>query len=359
MTVTHPTTIATTTHGGQAIAEAVDATGACVGRVSTGRAPDGITVDFIDYPFSDGGVPFTDHLAAVKADRPKIAVAPDIQDGRDPGTVFEQADKLATYAETVVVVPKDIHPTAVPSRFRVGVPVANFGGELPFKLSAYEQAAREGQTLHLLGGSPTRHREVVKHLGDSSFVASVDTAAIIMPAQCGEVWAPTQESYWKETGAEQAGMYERIQWSIENMQRFWAADDPIGTRPDYEVPLSPTDYRDQQRRESQLKAIDREERHHIAGAHGACPVIRASDRDCLHPAERDELSVVNWSRRRAEAQNIGRDYVFAQTQTGLSEYGVSCVTDDGVGETSHSGKQLSDTAQKDAAQTNQYALTQF
>lgn len=241
-----PVQVAATAIGGHDTSEAIVESGALLGFESDNqRPPADLPVGFVDWPFSKGADPdFEAHLATVKAEQPAIAVAPDVEDGRDPETVYSQADQLAEHAETVVVVPKDVHPSEVPDRFRVGVPLANFGRddeaqsqldeigvdenapEVPWSWTDYQDAG----DLHLLGASPTIQLEFAQYVDG---VRSIDGATAIMVAQKGEMWAPTRERNWHQTGSEQFGVYERMQHSLGNIIRAWA--DQRG----YEPPVDP------------------------------------------------------------------------------------------------------------------------
>jgi len=70
----------------------------------------------------------------------------------------------------VIVVPKTVRPERVPDRFRVGVPLANYGSGAPWLLSDY----RDCGGVHLLGGPPKRQLRAREYLP----VASVDTATL-------------------------------------------------------------------------------------------------------------------------------------------------------------------------------------
>lgn len=126
---------------------------------------------FVDFPFTNPDATFADHLVRVRTVEPRLAVAPDIENGRTPETVIEQADQLARHAETVIIVPKSVHPSRVPDRFRVGVPLASFGSGAPWSTWDY----RHCRSVHLLGGGPTRQHHAAACL---SGVDSLDTSAL-------------------------------------------------------------------------------------------------------------------------------------------------------------------------------------
>jgi hypothetical protein len=131
---------------------------------------EGHTPAFCDYPFTDADAEFADHLNTVAAVQPRLAVAPDIERGRTLAQVTTQADRLVDHADTVVVVPKTVHPERVPGRFRIGVPTADYGSGAPWSVWHY----RDCGPVHLLGGGPARQLTVGAHLP----VASLDTSAL-------------------------------------------------------------------------------------------------------------------------------------------------------------------------------------
>jgi hypothetical protein len=123
--MTEPIDVCATAYGTKA-AEAISRSGAHLGyETSRSRPPDSLEIEFCDYNFRDR-TPFEEHLAAVEREQPKLAVAPDVQDAADLDEATEQADHLAEHAETVIMVPKGVHPTEIPDRHRVGLPLANW-----------------------------------------------------------------------------------------------------------------------------------------------------------------------------------------------------------------------------------------
>lgn len=166
------------------------------------------TPEFVDFPFTDPDATFADHLAVVRAVEPMLTVAPDIEKGRTLEQVTRQADRLLQYADAVIVVPKDVHPTTVPDRFRVGVTAQDkFGTNAPWSTWAYTNA----QPVHILGGPPGRQLEIGKHLR----VASVDTSTLNQRARYG-MWdggavdAPDRWDYRR-----------RLKESLDNYHDAW------------------------------------------------------------------------------------------------------------------------------------------
>lgn len=168
------------------------------------------TPRFIDFPFTNPDATFDDHMSVVRNTNPEVAVAPDVERGRALEDVVAKADKLLAHADTVVVVPKSVHPSRVPDRFRVGVPLANFGSGAPFGVWDYTEC----DEVHLLGGPPGRQLTVADHI--PSEVASVDTATLGQRCRFG-MW---------DRGAVHApdawGYEKRLQKSLSNYATMWS-----------------------------------------------------------------------------------------------------------------------------------------
>lgn len=147
---------------------------------------DGFAPRFVDFPFTDPDATVADHLEVVRETCPEVTVAPDIEGDRTLDDVVDTADALAGYADAVVVVPKSVHPSAVPDRFRVGVPLADFGSGAPWSVWDY----RDCSALHLLGGGPARQLETAACLAPP--IRSVDTATLGKAARFG-VWDGTSQ----------------------------------------------------------------------------------------------------------------------------------------------------------------------
>lgn len=133
---------------------------------------DGYCPRFVDFPFTDPDATFADHLEVVRQTAPELTVAPDVEKGRTLEEVVKKADRLLTYSQSVIIVPKSVHPSEVPDRFRVGVPLADFGSDAPWSVWDYHDCGE----LHLLGGGPARQLNVRDHA--PAPIASVDTATL-------------------------------------------------------------------------------------------------------------------------------------------------------------------------------------
>lgn len=203
------------------------------------RPDERFPVEFVDWPFRETTEPSWErHLEVVRREQPTYATAPDVDQGRDPDEVFEFADRLDLYADTVVVVPKVIEPRSVPSRFRVGLPFQKaFGGvSLPGEEPGEQQRGAgqrqliEGQPaatgleladfqdagdVHVLGGSPAKQRELLQH---GIEVGSVDGANIVAYARGGRVWTPSGQI---SRGNPEWTFQQRVRASVEWMRAAW------------------------------------------------------------------------------------------------------------------------------------------
>lgn len=214
-----------TANGSRKASEAIFRVGALIGMESLNtRPPAEIPVEFVDWPWmklaDHGGnveTVFERHLWVVADEQPRYAVAPDVMGDLHLPAALDYADELQQYAETVIVVPKSVHPSRVPEEFRVGMPCQDRYGGTPWQWSEYQDCAE----VHLLGGSPVKHHEIVKHFIN---VESVDTSVPIKPAQFGDIWSehrlkwtPTEgDFYWclKET-------YRQMRQSMNPDRAVW------------------------------------------------------------------------------------------------------------------------------------------
>lgn len=297
------TDIITTVNGGVRSSETVAASDALLGFESGNRRPpDDLAVDFVDYPFTKDDVEYADHLAVVKRERPKYAVAPDVDSAAQLDRAIEQADELAEYADVVIMVPKGVHPTEIPDRHRVGLPLANWDkrsedveafvdttGEPSFhQWTDYADA----ESVHLLGGSPTLQLEVAKY---GVPVASVDGSAIFRAAEYGDVWAPEPQRNWHPTHNEEMDFYERLAASLSNIVAAWSGSD------DYTVPTDPDDYAAYLVANRRAESIRSERRQYESGGQGAPPRIAEDEAALWGPGEADQFETYD---RYAENQEI-------------------------------------------------------
>jgi hypothetical protein len=185
------------------------------------RPPDRFNVDFVDWPFSkledfsDMAELFDAHHNVVRSEKPRYAVAPDIDERVSFRDGIEWADELAEYAETVIVVPKTVMPVEVPDRFRVGMPCQNKYDPFPWKWTDYQPV----EEVHLLGGSPVVHREIMKYYVP---VESVDTTVPITSAKYGdywngEKWSPSDLGFYDCL----ARSYRHLRLMMNRDRRYW------------------------------------------------------------------------------------------------------------------------------------------
>jgi hypothetical protein len=155
----------------------------------------------------------SEHIEAVAADEPSIAVAPDITDGREGD--YSVADELLEYADTVIVVPKAMPALNVPERFRVGIPCQKrFGPVPPRPIWEYQQV----DEVHLLGGSPKVQSDIAGKIGKRR-VKSLDTASPIAASSRGKVWGrPFKNTEWYDSP--ERGYYQRIESSLNNLLHY-------------------------------------------------------------------------------------------------------------------------------------------
>lgn len=318
---TTPVDVITTTTGGSTNSNIIASSDALLGfETAQSRPPEDLAVEFCDFPFTSDDAGFEDHLNVVRREQPRYAVAPDIEDDRDPDTVIEQASQLARHADTVIVVPKSIHPTDVPDAdcFRVGVPLADYGSDAPWQIGEY----RDAGDLHFLGGSPRLQLETAKYLPN---VRSVDSASIIKGAETGSVFAPTAERSWHPTG-DQAGYYDRVKMSVRNSVAAWTEHTTAYDRSgDYDVPYDVDEY--ETAVEAAQAEIRTQQQYRDSGARGAPPTIDAGDEDLWSQRDLEEstMDAVDWAEREEDlvAEQIRvlqRDADAAGLQTGLSDY---------------------------------------
>ncbi len=222
-----------TVNGGKDTSHSVLRGGGLVGMESAGtRPPKNVPVEFVDWPFTKPNIPLSErweqHLSVVKQERPRYAVAPDV-DGISLSDALDYADQLSEYARTVIVVPKDVHPSAVPDEYRVGMPCQERFGPAPWQWTDYQDC----KEVHLLGGSPSKHHEIRKYFVS---VCSLDTASVVRAAYLGKAWTTER---WMELNE---GFYTALESSVKNVGKSWNGDDwTISRRWLYRKPVSEYD----------------------------------------------------------------------------------------------------------------------
>lgn len=178
--------IATVTGGGAAgdqTARAIRRGGGLVGIESTVTPPEGIPVEFLDWPFLQEHATVEDHLAAARELKPKYAVAPDVQDDRSLDEALDIAGGLARHAKFVIVIPKTVAVERVPSHYIAGVPFRN---EWDTDTGVNDFSDFSGRPVHILGGNPTEQIELADRF--QYRVTSVDSPNVFAWADGGRVW---------------------------------------------------------------------------------------------------------------------------------------------------------------------------
>jgi hypothetical protein len=163
-----------------------------------------LDIDWTSYDFDR-------HLDAVKNTRPVITVARDVERKRDLNRILKQADKLAEYADCVIIVPKDpalavdMNQT-IPETFILGFSVRSKYGTTKIPPTAFRRP------VHLLGGRPDTQR----YLATLMPVVSLDCNRFTLDAAFGDYF--DGETFRPHP----LGGYERcIADSLANINAIW------------------------------------------------------------------------------------------------------------------------------------------
>lgn len=154
---------------------------------------------------------FERHLAVAKRVRPQLTVARDVLDADELDATIREAEALARYAATVVIVPKDERLVAVarlgvPRTFRLGYSVATRYGGTSIAPSAF------AGPVHLLGGRP----DVQRRLAEEMNVVSLDGNRFTLDAKFGDYFDGVTFR------PHPAGGYENcIEDSLRNIGNLW------------------------------------------------------------------------------------------------------------------------------------------
>lgn len=172
-----------TTLGGSQTADAVLEGGGLVGTRSNREPPDGVPIEFVDWPFMDEDVTVEEHIEYVARLNPRYAVAPDVTGDRSLEAVLDVGDELRRHADVVIVVPKSVPADRVPRRFRLGVP---FRDNFQTDTGVNTFLDFGGRPVHILGGNPTDQFGLADEFGLD--VRSVDSPTPLAWADFGRVW---------------------------------------------------------------------------------------------------------------------------------------------------------------------------
>jgi hypothetical protein len=155
---------------------------------------------------------FETHLAAAQQTRPFVTVARDIECATELGAILLEAAKLSSYAEHVIVVPKDKRledrlEAAIPSDFMLGFSVPTRYGGTTISPAAF------CRPVHLLGGRP----DVQRRLAEQMPVVSFDCNRFTLDARFGDYFDGTTFR------PHPAGGYEAcLLASIHSIDQIWA-----------------------------------------------------------------------------------------------------------------------------------------
>lgn len=202
------TDVYTTTKGGQDVTNAVVDSAARLGVEATNTVPGDRSVEFVDYPFTAPDATVEDHIDRVRRERPRLTVAPDVEDGVTLDDAVAIGDELREYAESVIIVPKECHPSEVPDRFRPAVATQQFGTGTPWPVWEY------GAAVHVLGGSPAEQLRIGRHLE----VASVDTSWFVTRCRFG-MW----DGVSIDETPDEWDYRRRLRESLDNYVSAWEA----------------------------------------------------------------------------------------------------------------------------------------
>jgi hypothetical protein len=158
---------------------------------------------------------FERHLTAVRQVKPTMTVARDVTENDHLDDVLHEASILATFVETVIIVPKD---PQLKRRRRLGVPDM-------FRLG-YSVPTRYGGTtispdhftgdVHLLGGRP----DVQRQLANIMLVRSLDGNRFTYDARYGDYF--DGDTFRPHP----AGGYEEcLKASLSNIRHLWGERD--------------------------------------------------------------------------------------------------------------------------------------
>lgn len=152
------------------------------------------------------------HLQVAKDTRPMITVARDIVNLDDLDHVLDEAYELSNWAETVIVVPKDVRiehmlPDVIPAKFLLGYSVPTLYGDTELNPAWFTR-----REVHLLGGHPAKQRI----LGNQLNVKSIDCNRFTLDATFGDFF--DGETFRPHP----LGGYELcIKESLLNINRLW------------------------------------------------------------------------------------------------------------------------------------------
>jgi hypothetical protein len=154
---------------------------------------------------------FARHLEAVKATKPLMTVARDIENLVDLDRILDQAHELRLHSQYVVVVPKHLSlatrlETHIPKVFVLGYSVPTRYGGTKIPPNAFRRP------VHLLGGRP----EIQRKLANGMQVVSLDCNRFTLDAAYGDYF--DGESFRPHP---RGGYTTCIRDSIRNINKLW------------------------------------------------------------------------------------------------------------------------------------------
>ncbi len=165
-------------------------------------------LNFIDFPFNTTN-DLNHHFKVIKEVQPRIGVAPDIEKNRTLGEVVELGDEMLKYSDTVILIPKNVHPSKIPDRFRVGLTNADFGSNAGWSVQEYSNC----NEVHILGGGIPEQVKIFHQLDN---VRSLDGFGSGISAKFGDVWVNGRWEYNRND----LGYYERVEQTMSNLIEY-------------------------------------------------------------------------------------------------------------------------------------------
>ena len=158
---------------------------------------------------------FKRHLESVRAVRPIMTVAKDIEDIRNLPKLLDQAGELQQWCERVIIVPKDPkfnHEAIrrIPTNFIIGYSVPTKYGSTSLDVNLFR-----GRQVHLLGGRPDVQHQLRRYLNVTSF----DGNRFTLDAQYGDYF----DGYRFRKHSD-GGYYRCIEASLNSINRMWSAN---------------------------------------------------------------------------------------------------------------------------------------
>jgi len=166
-----------------------------------------VDIDWKNYSFER-------HLDAVSRVKPTMTVARDIMEDDHLDDVLHEASVLATFAQTVIVVPKD---PRLKQRCRLGIPdMFRLGYSVPTKYGSTSITPDYFKgDVHLLGGRP----DVQRRLADIMTVRSLDGNRFTYDARYGDYF--DGETFRPHP---QGGYEECLRASLSNINQLWSGE---------------------------------------------------------------------------------------------------------------------------------------